>query len=99
MEYLPIFLKIRGRPALVVGGGTVALRKVQWLCRAGARVTVVAPECVDELRDLARSREITLHLRPFAPGDIAQCTLAVAATGNVVLNRAIHRLATASGVP
>jgi uroporphyrin-III C-methyltransferase / precorrin-2 dehydrogenase / sirohydrochlorin ferrochelatase len=99
MDYLPIFIKVRGRRALVVGGGTVALRKTQWLRRAGARVTVVAPEIVEELADLARSGAIRLHSRSFAPGDIAQCALAVAATDNVALNRDIHRLATKSGIP
>ena len=43
MDYLPVFLRLDSRPVVVVGGGTVALRKVSWLCKAGARVTVVAP--------------------------------------------------------
>src|SRR5205807_504290 len=43
MEYLPVFLRLDGHPVVVVGGGTVALRKAAWLRRAGARVTVVAP--------------------------------------------------------
>ena len=43
MHALPVFLRLESRPVLLVGGGTVALRKARFLCRAGARVTVVAP--------------------------------------------------------
>ena len=51
MEHLPIFLKLKGRSAVVVGGGDLAARRVDLLCRAGARVTVVA-DALDE--DLER---------------------------------------------
>ncbi len=53
MDYLPIFIQLRGAPAVVVGGGNVALRKVDLLLKAGAKVTVIAPELLDELRALA----------------------------------------------
>ncbi len=49
MDYLPIFIQLRGSPAVVVGGGNVALRKVDLLLKAGARVTVIAPKLHDEL--------------------------------------------------
>ena len=58
MDYLPIFLKVQDRPCLVVGGGKVAARKVSLLQRAGARVTVVAPEFRDDLRRLAEQGEV-----------------------------------------
>ena len=41
MEYFPIFLDLKNRPALVVGGGELALRKLRLLQKAGAQVTVV----------------------------------------------------------
>ncbi|RTL04772.1 MAG: siroheme synthase, partial [Lysobacterales bacterium] len=44
MDFLPLFLRLTGRPALVVGGGEVAARKVALLLDAGAEVRVVAPE-------------------------------------------------------
>jgi len=99
MDFLPIFLKMRGRHALVVGGGAVAARKVEWLRRAGARVTVVAAHAVDGLHDLAREGAIGLRLRAFAPGDIAGCVLVVAATDDAALNRRIHLLASDAGIP
>jgi uroporphyrin-III C-methyltransferase/precorrin-2 dehydrogenase/sirohydrochlorin ferrochelatase len=99
MDYLPIFLKVRGRAALVVGGGTVAARKVEWLRRAGARVTVVAPEIVAGLRDLVRDGAIRHRARRFAAADLAGQALVVAATEDAALNRRVHMLATDSGVP
>ena len=39
MDYLPVFLRVAGEAAVVVGGGRVAARKVEWLLEAGARVT------------------------------------------------------------
>src|SRR5437764_590250 len=53
MDYLPVFLRLDGHPVVVVGGGTVALRKAAWLRRAGARVTVVAPGVHAELAQQA----------------------------------------------
>ena len=44
MEFLPIFLNVRGQSCLVVGGGDVAARKVELLLKAQASITVVAPE-------------------------------------------------------
>ena len=49
MRHFPLFLDLQGRDVAVVGGGEVALRKVQALLSAGAVVTVVAPELHDAL--------------------------------------------------
>ncbi|MCG8672473.1 MAG: NAD-binding protein, partial [Pseudomonadales bacterium] len=42
MDYFPLFLDLKGKPCLVVGGGDIAVRKATLLKRAGAKVTVVA---------------------------------------------------------
>lgn len=49
----PVSLVVSGKPCLVVGGGTVAARKVQGLLQCGARVTVVAPDVVDDISSAA----------------------------------------------
>ena len=50
MDFLPIFINIKNRNCLLVGGGEVAARKVALLLRAGAHVTVIAPElCTGKL--------------------------------------------------
>ena len=75
----PVNLDLRGRRALVVGGGSVAARKVADLLASGAQVTVVAPEAVDEIADDHRGR---WHRRPYRRGDVASYRLVVTATGD-----------------
>jgi siroheme synthase-like protein len=74
----PVNLRLEGRPVLLVGGGAVALEKIDELVRAGAVVTVVAPEVRDEVAALAAE----VRRRPFEPGDTAGFRLVVAATGD-----------------
>ncbi|MEE2638913.1 MAG: bifunctional precorrin-2 dehydrogenase/sirohydrochlorin ferrochelatase [Acidobacteriota bacterium] len=71
----PAFLKLKGRPVVLVGGGTVATNKLQALLEAGARVTVVAPEVSAEIK----AAEVTIHNREFKPTDLEQAWLVVAA--------------------
>jgi uroporphyrin-III C-methyltransferase/precorrin-2 dehydrogenase/sirohydrochlorin ferrochelatase len=95
MEQLPIFLTVKDRPCLVVGGGRVALRKLNHLRAAGARVRVVAPQAIDDIITLAEQGEIRLETRGFAPEDLSETLLVVAATDNRELNRAIAEAAKA----
>jgi uroporphyrin-III C-methyltransferase/precorrin-2 dehydrogenase/sirohydrochlorin ferrochelatase len=93
MEYLPVFLDLRGRRALVVGGGAVAMRKVELLLKAHALVRVVAPRLHPELalyRDAGRIEHLPVEFEPaqldgavfaIAATDLPQVNLAVAAAG------------------
>lgn len=89
MPYYPIFLDLRGRSCLVVGGGPVAMGKAIGLRRAGARVTMVAAEPIDGLRELAERAEIVLLARPYDGADMAGIHLAVAATDDADVNRRV----------
>jgi precorrin-2 dehydrogenase/sirohydrochlorin ferrochelatase len=71
MRYYPIFLNVRGRQALVVGGGKVAERKVRKLLRAGARVRVISPGLTPGLARLAEEEEIRVTHRSYRKSDIA----------------------------
>ena len=84
----PVFLKLDGRRVVVVGGGPVAASKLQGLLDAGARVTVIAPEVVDEIR----SRGVPVERRPFAPTDLDGAWFVVAAATPAV-NRAVAEAA------
>jgi uroporphyrin-III C-methyltransferase/precorrin-2 dehydrogenase/sirohydrochlorin ferrochelatase len=89
MDYFPIFAKLRGRPCLVVGGGTVATRKVRQLLKSGARITVNAPVLNDELSTLAADGAINHHRGSFEPTVIANHLLIIAATSDPEINHEV----------
>ena len=70
MRYYPVFLSLRGRRCVVVGGGKVAERKVRALLRAGASVRVVGPELTPHLAQLATKKRIDVIRRPYRKGDL-----------------------------
>jgi uroporphyrin-III C-methyltransferase/precorrin-2 dehydrogenase/sirohydrochlorin ferrochelatase len=100
MDYLPIFIGLRDRRALVVGGGEAAARKIRLLAKAGAAITVVAPtQACDEIAALAADGALALAHRAFAPRDLAGCALAFAAAEDRAIDDAVAQAATAAGVP
>lgn len=99
MDFLPLFHILRGRRALLVGGGDVALRKARLLSDAGALLRVVAPDVHSELRELVEEGAGELLLRPYAHGDLQDCVLVIAATDDEPLNAQVSRDANERGVP
>ena len=89
----PVFLKLRGRRVLVVGGGPVAASKVATLRDTGAAVTVVAPDIRPELE----RADLTLVRRAFRASDVDGAWLVVAAAPPEV-NRAVRAAADDRGV-
>jgi uroporphyrin-III C-methyltransferase/precorrin-2 dehydrogenase/sirohydrochlorin ferrochelatase len=99
MDFLPTFLDVREQPCLVVGGGEVAARKCALLLRAGARVTVLAPELSAAFdADLAAGR-IAHRAARFRDEDLDGVALAIAATSDEAVNRAVAAAAKARRVP
>ena len=83
---------------LVVGGGEVALRKVERLLRERADVTVVAPDAVAELQRLAAGGAVVWEPRPYASGEAGDYRLVFAATDHRNVNRSVRDDARAAGV-
>ncbi|HEY1492595.1 MAG TPA: siroheme synthase CysG, partial [Steroidobacteraceae bacterium] len=98
MDYLPVFLRVSGQPVLVVGGGEVALRKVEWFLKAGAQVTVVAPALHAHLRARVDAGEVTHIEQVFAPALLADKMAAVAATDERAVNAQVSAAARARGI-
>lgn len=94
-DLLPLFLKLGGRLALVVGGGSVAERKIASLLDAGARVRVVAPEASDEVKRLAREGGLEWRQRAFEAADIEGAWLVYAATSEPEVQRGVAATAEA----
>jgi uroporphyrin-III C-methyltransferase / precorrin-2 dehydrogenase / sirohydrochlorin ferrochelatase len=99
MDFLPVFLRLHGQNALVVGGGQVALRKVQMLLRSGASVQLVAPDISAELRRLLAAGPHALHERGFDPADLDSVKLVIAATDDAALNQRVFELASQRNLP
>ena len=86
----PVVLNGARFQALVVGGGSVAWRKVRGLLDGGVRVTVVAPQIVDDLTAEAAGRsDLTLKQRKYESADLAGTALVIVATDDAALNRRI----------
>ena len=98
MSLFPIFLKLTGRPCVVVGAGRIAASKIDSLCAAEARVTVIAPEADARIAEMSESGKIVWHQRAYATGDLAGQFLAVAATSDAAVNRAVFAEAEAAGI-
>ncbi len=90
---------MKGRTALVVGGGQVAERKVKTLLEFGARVRVISPELTGSLKKLSRSGRIAWVGRAMRPSDIKNADIVIAATSIASVNGAVSRRAKRAGIP
>ena len=97
MGYL-INLDLTGKPAVVVGGGQVAARKVADLLAAGAVVRVIAPRVCDEVAGWGQLGRIALVKRPFANEDVEGAFVVVAATDDETVNARVSAAARSAGI-
>lgn len=96
MSYFPMFIELKNRRCLVVGGGRIALHKVKVLAEFGAAVTVTAPEILPEIREMP---DIVCREKTFEPADLDGQELAVAATDDAELNSRISQACRRAGIP
>jgi precorrin-2 dehydrogenase / sirohydrochlorin ferrochelatase len=94
----PMFMKLEGRRALVVGAGKVGEPKIGGLIDTGARIHVVALEATEVVHAWARNGKVTLEIRAFTSSDLEETFLAVVATASRALNASIYREAQRRGV-
>jgi uroporphyrin-III C-methyltransferase / precorrin-2 dehydrogenase / sirohydrochlorin ferrochelatase len=99
MNYFPAFFDLKAQKVLVVGGGEVALRKVDLLQRCGAQVTVVAPQVLPELEKRAAAGAIHVDIREFVPDDLTGARLVIVATSRRAINRWIANLCESVRIP
>ena len=97
MAYFPMYVEIKDNDCLIVGGGRVALRKVEVLLDFQAKVHVIAEEMCDEINELFEKNRIVVTKKKFEPEDIDKCILVVAATDNHQLNHKISEIAKRKG--
>jgi len=103
MDHLPVFLRLQGRRALVVGGGAVAARKAELLLRCGAAVTFVAPELTGPAQQLLAADQARGRLQHLATSFSAEhlegVAIVIAATDASLTNAAVAAAAHARALP
>ena len=99
MNYFPAFFDLKDRPALIVGGGEAAARRLRLLQKAGARVTIVAPRVGEEIAAAIGEGRIAAVRRGFVSGDINGQTIVFAATGLPAVDERVAEAARTAGVP
>lgn len=98
MLYYPIYLDLKGRDVLVVGGGAVAEGKALQLVEAGARVTVVSPELTEALREAADRGEIRRLGGSFIEENLNGVFLVISATDDRKVNEKVAKAAKERGL-
>jgi precorrin-2 dehydrogenase/sirohydrochlorin ferrochelatase len=93
----PVVLDLQNRACLLVGGGKVAFRKAESLLNAGARLTVVALDFIEEFRSLGREGKIDLHTRAYLSPEAGDYELVIAAASDRKVNESVSRDARAAG--
>ncbi|MEN7341890.1 MAG: siroheme synthase CysG [Pseudomonadota bacterium] len=99
MEYLPIFMKLQGREAVVVGGGTIASRKAELIAKSGANMTIVSETFSPAMQAAASRHGFRCITKSFSEGDIDHAHLVVAATDDEAVNAAVQRAAADRRIP
>lgn len=96
MSYFPFFVEIKDKKCLVVGGGIVALRKIEKLLPFGVEITVVSPAFCTEIEGLEGIRRIC---RKFEPADVEGMLFVIGATDDEAVNGEISSLCRERNIP
>lgn len=91
MKYYPVFLNLKGKKAVVVGGGRVAERKILVLIKAGAAVKIISPDITTNLERLRKKRLLTHIKRTYKKGDLKGAFVVIACTSSPLTNAKIAR--------
>ena len=96
--YYPVYLNLKGKRCLVIGGGRVAESKIIQLQAAGAAVSVISPEVTSAIEESAQEGRLDWQAREYKPGDLDGVFLGIAATNQREVNQQIYSEAERKGV-
>lgn len=102
VDYLPIFVNIKGQHCLIVGGGAVAARKADLFIKAGAVVTVIAPELKTEMKHHLSHGKIVWQIDDFAEeliDNMVKPKYVISATDDEDVNQAVYRYCQQHQIP
>jgi siroheme synthase-like protein len=98
-KYLPINISLENRPCLVVGGGDVALRKVETLLEYLSDITVISPKPNDKIGYFAGKNSIKLEKREYKISEASEYGLVISASNNRDVNKQVSEDCRKSNVP
>ena len=97
--FLPITISLKDRPCLVVGGGAVALRKINTLLDYESDITVIAPEPVEKIEYYADKKSLKLEKREYDSPEASKYGLVISASDDKALNEQVSEDCKSAGVP
>ena len=99
MDHLPIFINVRQNPCLVIGGGDIALRKINLLIKAQAKVDCLSPLFCEGITNLSQSGDVNLIQKSFESDDIKDYAIIIASTDDSSVNALISKSAKKARIP
>ncbi|CAN7386930.1 precorrin-2 dehydrogenase/sirohydrochlorin ferrochelatase family protein [Rossellomorea sp. LjRoot5] len=88
---LPIMIDVKDKQVMIIGGGKVARRKLSVFLEQGARITIISPEVVDEIRVLHEEKKIVWIKREVLPDDVSKAFIVIAATNKRWVNEKVKK--------
>ena len=99
MDHLPIFINVRQNPCLVIGGGDIALRKINLLIKAQAKVDCLSPLFCEGINNLSQNGDVNLIQKRFESDDIKDYAIIIASTDDSSVNALISKSAKEARIP
>ena len=98
-DYMPISIAMSGRNCLIVGGGKIALRKIEILLNYEAKITVIAPEIDKKIEYFAESKKVSLKKREYKASESSMYGLVISASGDEAVNQKVADDCSEAGIP
>ena len=99
MDHLPIFINVRQNPCLVIGGGDIALRKINLLIKAQAKVDCLSPLFCEGITNLSQNGDVNFIQKRFESDDIKDYAIIIASTDDSSVNALISKSAKKARIP
>ena len=99
MDHLPIFINVRQNPCLVIGGGDIALRKINLLIKAQAKVDCLSPLFCEGITNLSQNGDVNLIQKRFESDDIKDYAIVIASTDDSSVNALMSKSAKKARIP
>lgn len=97
-SFFPMFVDLSDKKIVVVGGGTIAARRIKTLLMFTRNIAVVAPQVAPEVMEMGKAGQIELNVRPVKRSDFSQAYMVIAATNDRKLNDDIYRVCKEEGI-